>query len=77
MYVEVYRKLDNTLLFSTARGPLIATNNYLEWSFYLNGTFLAGLGQLPLEQTDKLLLMNNADNFTAPFVLAYSKLKLS
>lgn len=69
----MYRKEDNQLLCSTARGPLIATNNYLEWSLYLNGNFIAGLGQMPLDYGDKMLLMNNENNFTAPFVLAFSE----
>lgn len=73
VYVEIYRRDNNRLLCSTARGPLMATNNYLEWSFYLNAVFLVGAGQFPLVERDNVLMMNNENNFSAPFILAYGR----
>lgn len=73
VYVEVYRKGTNVTLFSSAKGPWIASLNYFEWSMHLNADIMVGLGHHFLDEGQKYLLFNNKSNFAMPFVLGFSK----
>lgn len=73
VYVEIYRKGTNVTLFSSAKGPWIASTNYFEWSMYLNADIMVGLGHHFLDEGQKYLLFNNKSNFAVPFVLGFSK----
>lgn len=73
VYVEVYRKETNVTLFSSAKGPWIASTNYFEWSMHLNADFMVGLGHHFLDVGHKHLLFNNKSDFAVPFVLGFSK----
>lgn len=71
--IEVYRAENNALLFSSSRGPFMASDNYLEWNMYLGSHILFGLGQQQLERGDKILLMNNQNGSSIPYITAFSK----
>lgn len=73
VYVEIYRKETNVTLFSSAKGPWIASPNYFEWSMHLNADIMVGLGHHFLDEGQKYLLFNNKSNFAVPFVLGFSK----
>lgn len=73
VYVEIYRKNTNTTLFSSAKGPWIASSQYFEWSMHLNADIMLGLGYHSLDVGQKYLLFNNKSNFAVPFVLGFSK----
>lgn len=73
VYVEVYRKETNVTLFSSAKGPWIASANYFEWSMHLNADIMVGLGHHILDEGQKYLLFNNKSNFAVPFVMGFSK----
>jgi hypothetical protein len=74
MFVEAFRQDNNkTMIFSSARGPLIFSQDYFEWSVYLNHEILFGLGRTKLEAGDKILLFNNKNQFALPFLMAYSE----
>ncbi|GAB0086331.1 P-type domain-containing protein [Sergentomyia squamirostris] len=70
VYIEFRRKKDNSLLLTTSRGPLIAAENYLEWTFFLGSHHLFGLGELNLEPGFKSILLNNHLTNAVPFILA-------
>ncbi|CRK87959.1 CLUMA_CG001745, isoform A [Clunio marinus] len=72
MFVEVKRKLDNKTIFSTARGALIASENYFEWSFFLNSMELMGFDELHLKEGHKLLI-NNEFSSVVPYVIAFDR----
>ncbi|XP_063708742.1 uncharacterized protein LOC134837304 [Culicoides brevitarsis] len=73
IYVEIHRKSTNATLFSSAKGPWIASKNYFEWSMHLQADILMGLGHHRLEVGDKFFLLNNQSNFAAPFVMGFNK----
>lgn len=73
-FVEVKRKLDNRTIFSTARGALIASENYFEWSFHL-GTgiqLIAGFDELYVRAGRKILI-NNGHTSVMPYVVGFGK----
>ncbi|KAJ8957974.1 hypothetical protein NQ318_001975 [Aromia moschata] len=76
LIVEVYRSEDDDLLLSTAKGPLIASNNYSEWSFYLTNQTLLGLNQTLITVDENstfnaVIYKNNYDHYTLPVFWAY------
>lgn len=72
MFIEVKRKSDNKTLLSTARGPLIASENYFEWSVYLNSFTLMGFDELELKEGQRILI-NNEHSSVVPYVLAFGR----
>ncbi|XP_049537383.1 lysosomal alpha-glucosidase-like [Anopheles darlingi] len=76
-FIEVKRKIDEEVIFSTARGPLIVTENFIEWTLHLGADILFGLGSAYLEPGRKHLLLNNLNTSATPIVMGYNaKLKL-
>uniref|UniRef100_A0A182K067 P-type domain-containing protein n=1 Tax=Anopheles christyi TaxID=43041 RepID=A0A182K067_9DIPT len=76
-FIEVKRKTDQEVIFSTARGPLVVTDEFLEWTLHLGADILFGLGRAYLEPGTKYLLLNTQNSSTVPIVMGYnSKLKL-
>lgn len=72
-FVEVKRRIDNKTILSTARGPLIASDDYFEWSFYLNSAELMGFDELYLKEGQRILI-NNEYSSVVPYVLAFGEL---
>lgn len=72
MFVEVKRTIDNKTILSTARGPLIASDGYFEWNFYLNSTALMGFDELYLKEGQRILI-NNEYSSVVPYVIAYGR----
>lgn len=72
MFIEVRRRADNKMLLTTARGPLIASENYFEWSIHLNSTALMGFGELYLKEGQRILINNEHSSFV-PYVVAFGK----
>lgn len=70
MFVEVKRRVDNKTILSTARGPLIASDGYFEWNFYLNSNELMGFDELHLKEGQRILI-NNEYSSVVPYVLAF------
>lgn len=70
--IEAYRAENNNLLFSTSRGPFMASDNYLEWNMFLGSHILFGLGQKQLERGDKFILMNNQNGSSIPYITAFN-----
>lgn len=72
LIIHVYNRKTNKTLLSSARGPLIASDNYFEWSLHLGSDILLGLGEYLLDKKPlkKLLLLNEHDNYV-PYILAY------
>ncbi|XP_040156395.1 lysosomal alpha-glucosidase-like [Anopheles arabiensis] len=76
-FIEVKRKIDQEVIFSTARGPLVVTEDFLEWTLHLGADILFGLGRAYLEPGSKYLLLNTQNSSTVPIVMGYNaKLKL-
>ncbi|XP_050068566.1 lysosomal alpha-glucosidase-like [Anopheles maculipalpis] len=75
-FIEVKRKIDQEVIFSTARGPLIVMENFIEWTLHLGADILFGLGRAYLEPGTKYLLLNNQNTSAVPIVMGYNtKLK--
>lgn len=72
MFIEVKRKSDNKTLLTTARGPLMASENYFEWSFYLNSFTLMGFDELELKEGQRILI-NNEHSSVVPYVVAFGR----
>lgn len=72
MFIEINRKSDNKTLLSSARGPLIASEDYFEWSFYLSSAELMGFDELALKEGQRILI-NNEHSSVIPYVLAYGE----
>ncbi|KAK9890619.1 hypothetical protein WA026_011981 [Henosepilachna vigintioctopunctata] len=77
--VTVFRKNTNEMLLTTAKGPLIACKEYLEWSLQLttNRGVLFGLGQLEIDLNEnstltKVIYKNRNDHNTLPYFMAYN-----
>lgn len=73
--VEVFRSQTGERLLTTLRGPLIASDNYWEWSFQISTNHLFGLGEtvIPFNKTvQKIIYKNRADHNTLPSFLAYA-----
>uniref|UniRef100_A0A182NQF0 P-type domain-containing protein n=1 Tax=Anopheles dirus TaxID=7168 RepID=A0A182NQF0_9DIPT len=76
-FIEVKRKIDQEVIFSTARGPLVVTDDFIEWTLHLGADFLFGLGRAYLEPGTKYLLLNDQNSTAIPIVMGYNaKLKL-
>ena len=72
IYIEIKRKADNKTILSSARGPLIASENYLEWSIYLNSITLMGFDELHLKEGQRILI-NNEHTSVVPYVIAFGR----
>lgn len=72
MFIEVKRKSDNKTILSTARGALIAGENYFEWTVYLNSLVLMGLDELQLKEGQRILI-NNEHTSVVPYVVAFGR----
>lgn len=72
MYIEIKRKIDNKTLLSSARGPLIASEDYFEWSIYLNSITLMGFDELHLKEGQRILI-NNEQTSVVPYVIAFGR----
>lgn len=73
-FIEVKRKFDNRTIFSTARGALITSENYFEWSFHL-GTgiqLIAGFDELYMREGLRILI-NNGHKSVIPYVIGFGK----
>ncbi|CAO1429376.1 unnamed protein product [Diamesa tonsa] len=70
IFVEVRRKLNNKTLLTTARGPLIASEDYFEWTIFMNSWMLMGLDDIFLRNGHKILL-NNEHTSVVPYILAF------
>ena len=73
IFLEVKRKSTGQLLFSSSQGPLIVTENFIEWSFYLGGDVFHGLGESILTANRKYLLLNNGMSSALPVIIVYGK----
>lgn len=71
-FIEVKRRIDNRTIFSTSRGPLIVSENFFEWSVYLNSIELMGLDELQLKEGQRILI-NNEHSSIVPYVLAFGR----
>lgn len=72
MFIEINRKSNNKTLLSSARGPLIASEDYFEWSVYLSSDELMGFDELALKEGQRILI-NNEYSSVVPYVLAYGE----
>lgn len=72
MFIEVKRKIDNKTILSTARGALIAGENYFEWTIYLNSKVLMGFDELQLKEGQRILV-NNEHTSIVPYVVAFGR----
>lgn len=76
LMVEIHRH-NNDLLLSTAKGPLIASETYWEWSFFLTSHTLFGLNgtviSVPVNSTfTRVIYKNKIDHSTVPALWAYN-----
>ncbi|XP_058116591.1 probable maltase-glucoamylase 2 [Anopheles ziemanni] len=71
-FIEVKRKADQKVIFSSARGPLIMTDEFIEWTLHLGADTLFGLGRAYLEPGTKFLLLNNLNSTAVPIVMGYN-----
>nr|XP_029720569.1 lysosomal alpha-glucosidase-like isoform X2 [Aedes albopictus] len=71
-FVEVKRKSNAEIVFSTARGPLVVSEGFLEWTLHLGVDILFGLGEAVLEPGRKYLLLNNQNASAVPVVMGYN-----
>lgn len=72
MFLEIRRKSNNKTVLSTARGPLIASEKYFEWSIYLNAKLLLGVDETILQEGVKLLISNEQTS-PIPYIVGYDK----
>lgn len=60
------------MLFTSSRGPLIASDNYFEWTAFLGTSFIFGLGEMELKPGDKKLLLNSENTHSIPYIFAFN-----
>lgn len=72
-FVEVSNVTAGEIIFSTARGPLIVTENFFEWTLHLGVDSMFGLGEAVLEPGRKYLLFNSQNASAVPAVMGYSE----
>jgi hypothetical protein len=72
MFVEVKRRVDNKTLLTTARGALIAGENYFEWSVHLNSLALMGFDELYVKEGQRILI-NNEHSSVVPYAVAFGR----
>lgn len=75
LMVEIFRP-DGDLLLSTAKGPLIASENYWEWTIYLSNHSIFGTDQslIKLDENStltKVFYFNKNDHSSLPVFWAY------
>lgn len=75
--IDIFRNKTNELLLTTAKGPLIVSNEYLEWSLYLSNGSLFGINQTLIDLTNeqkfrKVLYKNKFDHYSIPVFWGYS-----
>ncbi|XP_023013554.2 lysosomal alpha-glucosidase [Leptinotarsa decemlineata] len=78
LMVEIYRNTTGELLLSTTKGPLIASDDYWEWTLYLTNQSLFGLNQtlisLKRNSNFSMVLYHNKNNHhSLPTFWAYTK----
>lgn len=74
VYVQVVRTSTGDSLFTTHKGPLIASSGYWEWTFQLTTENLFGLGELTFAENTrytKVIYKNADDHNTLPVFMAY------
>lgn len=74
LYVQVVRASSGDSLFTTHKGPLIASAGYWEWTFQLTTENLFGLGELTFAENttySKVIYKNGDDHNTLPMFMAY------
>uniref|UniRef100_A0A8D8F4U0 Lysosomal alpha-glucosidase n=1 Tax=Culex pipiens TaxID=7175 RepID=A0A8D8F4U0_CULPI len=71
-FVEVSNVTAGEIIFSTARGPLIVTENFFEWTLHLGVDSMFGLGEAVLEPGRKYLLFNSQNASAVPAVMGYN-----
>lgn len=74
LYVQVVRASTGDSLFTTHKGPLIASAGYWEWTFQLTTENLYGLGELSFAENTtytKVIYKNENDYNTLPIFMAY------
>jgi hypothetical protein len=72
MFIEIKRRADNKTLLSSARGALIASESYFEWSIHLNSIELMGFDDLYLKEGHRILI-NNEHSSVVPYVMAFGR----
>ncbi|KAL1380450.1 hypothetical protein pipiens_014191 [Culex pipiens pipiens] len=72
-FVEVSNVTAGEIIFSSARGPLIVTENFFEWTLHLGVDSMFGLGEAVLEPGRKYLLFNSQNASAVPAVMGYSE----
>lgn len=77
LFIEIRRKLDNRVIFSTSRGALIASENYFEWSFHLGaGVQLVAAFDTLRVTNGRRILINNGHSSVIPYVIGFGKYAL-
>lgn len=74
LYVEVYRVSNGDTLFTSSKGPVIASDGYWEWTFHLTTEKMFGLGELNFGENmtyTKVIYKNKNDHTTLPIFMAY------
>lgn len=74
LYVEVYRASTGDRLFTSSKGPLIASDGYWEWTFHLTTEKMFGLGEITFGENTtytKVIYKNKNDHNTLPIFMAY------
>ncbi|XP_056637318.1 lysosomal alpha-glucosidase-like [Diorhabda sublineata] len=77
LMVEIFRP-NGDLLLSTAKGPIIASENYWEWNVYLTNDHLFGIDRTLIKVKDnstytKIFYKNQNDHTSTPILWAYNK----
>ncbi|KAG5893095.1 hypothetical protein JTB14_024296 [Gonioctena quinquepunctata] len=78
LIIEIFREEGKECILSTAKGPLIASENYWEWTLYLTDDFLFGLNQTLITLTENsnfstVIYKNKNDHHSLPIFWAYNK----
>lgn len=74
LYVQVTRTSTNDTLFTTHKGPLIASVGYWEWTFQLTTEHLFGFGKMSFTENTtytKVVYKNKDDHNSLPIFMAY------
>lgn len=73
-YVQVTRSSTNDTLFTTHKGPLIASTGYWEWTFQLTTQNLYGFGEMSFKENTtytKIIYKNGEDHNTLPIFMGH------
>lgn len=76
--VQIFRKGSNEVLLSTSKGPLIASDQYLEWTIFLGNGILFGVNRDFIELDNgktfkKVFYKNKWDHCSTPTFWLFSK----